>query len=122
MTVVDYLNLALAALSIAFGAIGFLAPGYAMSALKLVNADGARDGMSEIRAASGGAFITLALAGLAFGAAQPWVWVMVGVHYLGAAAGRLLSIFLDGSGSAKMISFFGVEAAFGLWFVIANWP
>ncbi len=122
MPTIEIVNLVLAALSAAFGAIAFLAPRYAMEALKLETTGGARDGMSEIRAASGGAFVALALAGMAFGAAQPFVWVMVGVHYLGAAAGRLLSIALDGAGSAKMVGFWGIEASFGLWFVIANWP
>lgn len=122
MSMVQIVNIVLGVLSIGFGAIALLAPRYAMEALKLQTAGDARDGMSELRAASGGAFVGLALAGLAVGAASPFVWVMVGVHYLGAGAGRLLSILLDGSGSAKILFFFAVELAFGLWFVIANWP
>lgn len=122
MSTIEVINNLLAVLSALFGAIALIAPRYAMEALKLALADGRSDGLSELRAASGGAFVALAMVGLALGSAQPFVWVMVGVHYLGAGAGRLVSIVVDGSGSPKILGFFAVEAAFGAWFVIANWP
>ena len=97
MDAVQIVNFALAGLSIAFGAICFLAPAYAMGALKLAPVGGQMDGKSEVRGASGGAFIALGLAGMLFGPAWTVAWVMVGVHYAGAAAGRLLSFLFDGS-------------------------
>ncbi len=65
MSMVQIVNIVLGVLSIGFGAIALLAPRYAMEALKLQTAGDARDGLSELRAASGGAFVGLALAGLA---------------------------------------------------------
>lgn len=114
-------NVVMACVSIVFGALGFLWPNFALGALKLATVDGHNDGKSEIRAASGGAFVALGAAGLLFGALQPIVWVMVGVHYAGAAVGRVLSIFADDAGSQKMWMFFAIEVIFAAWFIGANW-
>ena len=122
MDAVQIVNFALAGLSIAFGAICFLAPAYAMGALKPAPVGGQMDGKSEVRGASGGAFIALGLAGMLFGPAWTVAWVMVGVHYAGAAAGRLLSFLFDGSGSTKMWVYFIIELVFAGWFIGANWP
>lgn len=122
MGAADIINTVLAVLSIGFGAIGLLWPRFALDALKLAPQGAHREGLSEIRAASGGAFVALAAFGLIFGPSSPFVWVMVGVHYLGAGLGRFASILMDRSGSPKILGFFAIEALFGLWFVIANWP
>ncbi|MCI4665058.1 MAG: DUF4345 family protein [Neomegalonema sp.] len=119
---VAIINSVLAALSIGFGALGFLWPSFALEALKLTTAPGFEDGKSEIRAASGGAFILMGAAGLMFGHLNPLIWVMVGVHYAGAAAGRLLSIAVDGSGSKKIWLFFAIEIVFAAWLIGANLP
>lgn len=121
MDAVTTVNTVLALVSIFFGALGFLMPNFALGALKLQTVAGHNDGKSEIRAASGGAFVALGFAGILFGAAQPLAWVMVGIHYAGAAAGRILSIFADSAGSQKMWMFFGIEIAFAAWFIFANW-
>ncbi len=115
-------NVLLALMSIVFGALGFFWPNYALGALKLATVPGHEDGKSEIRAASGGAFVLMGLAGLIFGHHSPFIWVMIGVHYAGAAMGRLLSIAVDGSGSAKIWSFFAIEAVFAAWLIGANFP
>lgn len=122
MDVVQIVNFALALTSIAFGAIAFLSPRYAMDALKLSPTGGQMDGKSELRGASGGAFIALGAAGILFGPAWPVAWVMVGVHYAGAAVGRAVSFAFDASGSRKMWTFFAIEVAFAGWFIGANWP
>ena len=106
------INFTLALLSIGFGALALLSPNFAMEALKLAPAEGRMDGKSELRGASGGAFVALGLAGAAFGPAWPVAWVMMGAHYAGAAAGRLVSFAFDGSGSRKMWLFFGIEVVF----------
>lgn len=121
MPLVETINIALAILSIAVGAIAFISPDFALSALKLTTTDGAADGKSELRAASGGAFIALGAAALLLGSSAPIAWVMMGVHYAGAAAGRLLSFALDRSGSAKMWLFFAFELVFAAWLIGANW-
>ena len=122
MDAVQLINYALAVLSIGFGALALLWPNYAMEALKLRPADGQMDGKSELRGASGGAFVALGVAGVAFGPAWPVAWVMMGVHYLGAGVGRLVSFAFDGSGSRKMWMFFGIEVVFAAWLIGANWP
>ena len=116
------INVLLGALTVVFGALGFFWPTYALGALKLATVPGHEDGKSEIRAASGGAFVIMGLAGLAFGHLSPLIWVMVGVHYAGAGLGRILSIAVDGSGSSKIWMFFAIEAAFAAWLIVANMP
>lgn len=119
---VAIVNVVLGALSVVFGALGFFWPNYALGALKLATAPGFEDGKSEIRAASGGAFVFMGLAALAYGHVSPFIWVMVGVHYAGAGIGRLLSILVDGSGSTKIWAFFAIEAVFAAWLIGANMP
>ncbi|MEL6979685.1 MAG: DUF4345 family protein [Pseudomonadota bacterium] len=121
MQAVDIVNYALAALSILFGALALLWPDYAMRALSLQSADGKMDGKSELRGASGGAFVVLGAAAGALGPAWPLAWVMMGVHYAGAAVGRGLSFVFDGSGSRKMWFFFAIEVVFAAWLIGANW-
>lgn len=120
MDAVGWVNAALAVLSIGFGALALFWPRYALGALHLQTVGGRADGMSELRGASGGAFVVIGLVALALW--QPMVWVMMGVHYAGAGVGRLLSIMLDGAGSPKMWAFFAIEAVFAAWLIGANWP
>lgn len=121
---IDIVNLLIAILTVVFGGMCFLWPDFAMRTLKLANAEtGAYDGMSEMRAASGGSFLGTTLGALilqAFG--SPLGWVALGMHYLGAAAGRGLSIALDGSGSRRIWTYFLFEVAFAVWLIGANWP
>ena len=113
----EIVNIVLAVLTIGFGGICLVSPSYAMGALSL-KTDGRPDGMSEIRAASGGAFVAMALVAIVL--AHPVAWVMLGVHYAGAALGRIVSIGLDGSGSTKIWAYFAIEALFAAWFIAAN--
>lgn len=113
----ELVNILLALLTIAFGAIGLVSPSYAMGALKLQTA-GPTDGMSEIRAASGGAFVATGAAALIL--SHPLGWTLLGAHYAGAALGRIVSIGLDGSGSRKIWAFFLIEAVFAAWLIGAN--
>ena len=116
----ELVNIILALATIVFGALAFFWPRFALEALKLQTVGGVADGMSEMRAASGGAFMLMAAAAIAIGPSEPLAWVMLGVQYAGAAAGRLLSIVVDGAGSTKMWGFFAIEASFALWFIAAN--
>lgn len=115
----EFVNIALALLTIAFGGICLVSPSYALGALKL-RVDGSNEGKSEMRAASGGAFVVMAAVALALGPTQPLAWVMLGVHYAGAALGRIVSIALDGSGTRKIWAFFAIEAGFAAWLIGAN--
>lgn len=119
---VELVNITLAVLSIGFGGLALCWPNFALKALSLQTAGGRMDGKSELRAASGGAFVVLGGAGIVLGPTVPMAWVMVGMHYAGAAVGRLVSFAIDGSGSKKMWGFFAIEAVFAAWLIGANWP
>ena len=112
------LNVVAALLTIGFGLIGWLAPGYTMAKLGLATVPGSEVGKSEIRAANGALFVGLGVGALALGA--PVAWAALGCAYAGAALGRLTSIVVDGSGTALSWSFLAVEAALGLWLLLAN--
>jgi hypothetical protein len=103
----DLLNLALALLSVGFGAIGWLAPRYTMDVLELAPT-GSTMGLSEIRAASGALFVGLGLGAIFL--ATPLAFAMVGFAWAGAAVGRLTSIVADGPTRQKS-TFFAVEVA-----------
>jgi hypothetical protein len=103
----DYINIALALVSIGLGMIGWLRPHYTMQVLDIAPTHSTM-GVSEIRAASGALFV-----GIGFGAlvlATPMAFAMVGFAWAGAAIGRLTSIFADGEASRQKIVFFAVEA------------
>lgn len=117
---IEIVNVVLALATIGFGALAMFWPNYALGALKLQLAEGHRDGMSEIRAASGGSFVGTGALAIVFAQFSPLAWLMLGAQYAGAGAGRLLSILSDGSGSRKMWAFFAVEAVFAAWLLGAN--
>lgn len=117
---IDVINIVLALATIGFGAIAMFWPSYALGALKLRAVDGHYDGYSEIRAASGGAFVGTGALAIAFAPFHAMAWLMLGAHYAGAATGRIMSIALDGAGSRKMWAFFLIEVVFAAWFLGAN--
>lgn len=115
----DYINPAIALLTILFGAFGFLAPRYTASALDLETTKSTM-GLSELRASSGGLFVAVGLYCLLTG--DPMAYFMLGVAYVGAGAGRVLSIVLDHPPLKKALVFLAFEwppAAFLVWH---NWP
>lgn len=117
---VEAVNVIVALATIFFGALALFWPNFALGAVKLQLVDGHRDGLSEIRAASGGAYVGTGALAILFAQVSPVAWLMLGAHYVGAAGGRLLSIATDGSGTRKMWIFFAIEAACALWLIAAN--
>ena len=111
------INMFLTVLTIAFGMIGWLAPRFTMKKLGL-QTDGTNIGYSEIRAANGALFVG-AGAGAMF-LSLPAAFAIVGFMYLGAAIGRLTGILFDNAGSIRSWSYFGVEAVFAGFLIIAN--
>lgn len=103
---IDILNIALALLTIGFGAIGWLAPRYTMSVLDMQPVDSTM-GVSEVRAASGALFVGLGVGALLLGG--PLAYAMVGFAWGGAAVGRLTSIIVDGVKNRQKIVFFVSE-------------
>jgi len=105
----DILNIIFALLSIGIGAISWLYPRYAMSALDLI-AGKSTMGMSEVRASAGALFVGMGIGALILG--TPTAFAMLGFCWLGAAIGRGTSLLLDGIDKQKLI-FFAVEAGVG---------
>ena len=114
---IDILNAVAAALTIAFGLFGFLAPRFTASALDL-ETGASTMGLSEMRASVGGLFVVTGAACLWLG--QPYAYVMLGVVYAGAALGRGLSLVLDKPPFPKALVYFAIEAVLALWLVAAN--
>jgi len=68
-------------------------------------------GITEIRAVLGGFFIALGIAPLILG--SPSTFAMLGLAYLGVAAVRLVSIFIDRSSVSSNWISLAVEVVFG---------
>lgn len=112
-------NAIIAIATIGAGGIAFLRPRFTAKALGLVT-DGSTEGLSELRAASGGLFIALGVAVLVL--SSPWAPFMLGVAYVGAAVGRALGIVLDKAGTTKIWLFFLWEIGFAGWLIYVNAP
>ncbi|MCC1493582.1 DUF4345 family protein [Cognatishimia sp. F0-27] len=111
---IDWINPALALMTIGFGLFGFLAPRYTASALDLAPQDTTM-GLSELRASAGGLFVAVGVVCLATG--DPMAYGMLGVAYVGASSGRLLSIILDKPPLRKAVTFLAFEALPAAWLV-----
>ena len=113
----DIINIILAALTAVFGAFGFIAPRWTASVLDLEPIR-TNMGLSEIRASTGGLFVALGLGAILIG--TPMAYGMMGIAYVGAASGRVLSIFVDSPPRSKALLYFAIEAAFAAWLVGYN--
>ena len=107
MTLADIINIALALLTIGFGAAGWLAPGYTMKKVDL-NDGGSTMGTSEVRAASGALFVMAGVGALIL--STPPAFAMIGFIWGGGALGRITSLILDGQTRLKWIFFFSEVA------------
>lgn len=114
---IDMLNIIAALLSIALGGFGFFAPRYTAGVLDLKTGDTTM-GLSELRASVGGVFVATGMACLWLG--TPSAYAMLGFVYLGAAAGRALSLMRDKPPFPKAHLYFAVEAVFAGWLLFAN--
>lgn len=119
MTAIDFMNYAVAILTIALGLMGWLAPRWTMSVLDM-KAGPSNMAYTEVSAASGCLFVGLGLGALVID--QPLAWIVVGLAYAGAATGRITSIIRDNAASRQSWAFFGSEAALAAWLVLANAP
>ncbi len=109
------LDMAIALLTIFFGAFGLLAPRYTASALDLEPTTSTM-GLSELRAASGGLFVALGAWCLLSGSDA--AYFALGIAYLGAGLGRFTSIVIDKPPMQKALLFLAFEwipAAWLLW-------
>jgi hypothetical protein len=115
----DFMNLTAAALTVIFGAFGFLAPRFTARALDLAPT-GSTMGLSEMRASVGGLFVATGLALPALD--MPAAWAMLGIAYAGAATGRALSALIDKPPMRKLALYGGIEAGLAAWLIAANLP
>ena len=102
----EFINFALALVSIAFGMVGWLAPRYTMEVVDLRPGNTSM-GPGEVRAASGALFVGLGVGALIIG--TPAAYAMIGFAWGGAGIGRLTSLILDGQTNKKW-GFFACEA------------
>lgn len=109
------LNNAGALITAGLGVMGLLSPARA-AAFTSIRPEG-DVGVSEIRATYGGFF--LALGGYALWSQNDFAFAVVGIAWLGAAAGRALSVVVDRSTSPKNIGGILFEAAIGALLVVA---
>ena len=114
----DYINFAIALITLFFGLFGFLAPRYTAGALDLAITKTTM-GLSELRAGNGGLFVALGLYCLISGNSS--AFFMLGVAYFGAGSGRLLSIALDSPPMRKALTFWAFEWGPAAWLVWFNW-
>jgi hypothetical protein len=117
LTLVDFINVAVALLTIGLGLLGWLAPRWTMQQLDMV-AGPTHMAYTEVSAVSGCLFVGLGLGALYLN--EPLGWVVVGLAYAGAAVGRVTSIFRDKAASRQSWTFFGSEAALASWLILAN--
>ncbi len=114
---IDLLNIVAAALTVAFGLFGFLAPRYTASALDLAPTTSTM-GLSEMRASVGGLFVVAGIAAVWLN--EPLGYAMIGFAFVGAALGRIVSLVFDKPPLRKVVIFGGIEAALAAWFLAAN--
>jgi len=114
----DFVNPALAFISIFLGLIGWISPRYVMESVDL-KAGATSMGASEIRAASGAMFVGLGVGAVLIG--SPTAYAMMGAGWLCAGMGRATSLFFDGQTQKKWV-FMLVEVAVGGALVAGNWP
>ncbi|ABD55307.1 DUF4345 family protein [Jannaschia sp. CCS1] len=119
MTAIDYINFALAITTIGLGLCGWLATRWTMSALDM-QAGPSNMAFTEVSGVSGCLFVGMGLAVMVLN--DPVAWVILGAAYAGAALGRVTSILRDDASFRKSWTFFGTEAAFAAWLVLANLP
>ncbi len=114
---IDLINIAVALLTIAFGAFGFIAPRFTLGALSLQTTD-TNMGLSEMRASVGGLFVALGTLLLIW--PDPMLFVATGVAIGGAAIGRFVSLVFDSPPVKKVLLYGGIEAAMAAWLLLAN--
>ena len=114
---IETLNVIAALLTIGFGLFGFLAPRYTASALDLTPTTSTM-GLSEMRASVGGLFVAMGL--FAIWTGLPMAYAMIGVAYVGAAIGRLVSILVDKPPFKKTLLYFSLEAGPAAYLLLAN--
>lgn len=91
----EWLAFAVAAITVAFGLLLFLAPRLSFRMLRLETADGRPDAIAEGRATMAGFYLGCGLCCILL--AQPLIYLALGASWAFTALGRLVSIVFDGA-------------------------
>jgi hypothetical protein len=111
MSIFQIINIIGAIATISMGCLGLFAP-HAASRFTGLTASN-KTAFAEFRATFGGMFLVMGLIPLITN--EPLAYFMAGLIWLGAAAGRVVSIILDkGFDEPKNVGGVAFEAAFGL--------
>ncbi len=119
MTTFDYINFAVAILTIGLGVCGWIFTRWTMDVLDMKSGP-TNMALTEVSAVSGCLFVGIGIGVLVLN--EPMAWVALGLAYAGAAVGRVTSILRDKAGTRQSWTFFGSEAALAAWLVFANLP
>lgn len=106
-----------ALVTLGMGGLGLFAPDRAAAFTRI--APLGVDGRSEIRATYGGLFAALGLVCLA--AQSDAVFLTAGIAWLGAAAGRLVSVAMDRNHGARNLGAVAFEALIGMPLLLPWW-
>lgn len=100
-------------LGVGLGSMGLFAPGAALGFVGLK--EGSPEARGEVRATYGGFFLALEIAAAVFWSqSEPAGVVVAGVAWLGAAAGRLVSLAVDGGRTGKNLAAVAFEGIIGV--------
>jgi hypothetical protein len=104
-----------AAITVLLGLMGLISP----TAVARLTGLGLPDALarSEVRATHGGFFLALGVIALA--SEERWVYLALGLAWVGAAIGRLVSVIADNSRSPKNLAGVAFEAAIGALLIVS---
>ncbi|MEL6951843.1 MAG: DUF4345 family protein [Pseudomonadota bacterium] len=117
LSAIDVINYLIAIVSIGLGMCGWFAPRWTMQQLDMSSGP-SNMAYTEVSAVSGCLFVGLGIGAIILN--EPFAWLLMGACYAGAAVGRVTSIMRDNAGSRQSWTFFGTEAALGVWLILAN--
>jgi hypothetical protein len=116
MTLFDICNLLGAGITTILGGMGLFAP-HAASRFTGLQASNPT-GFSEFRATYGGIFLALGIALFVF--RQPILYEVVGIAWVAAAVGRIISVFADNAKESRNFQAIAFEAGIGGLLIIGN--
>lgn len=90
----EWLAFASALVTVGFGVLLVVAPGWSLRVLRLRTAADHPEALSEARATMAGFYLGVGLTAIVF--AQPLLWIALGAGWAFTALGRLVSIVADG--------------------------
>lgn len=116
MTIFDICNLLGAGITTILGGMGLLIPNAASKFTGLQASN--PSGFSEFRATYGGIFLALGIALLVV--RQPILYQVIGIAWIAAAVGRIISVFMDNAKESRNFQAIVFEAIIGGLLLIGN--